>query len=109
MRAGRDFETLQRQARTVDHKPAQMLKVRYHEKATDRDWVEQMVFVEGPDREIYSVALKCSPENLVRWEPLFAGVLESWVLPEPEPPVGAGEDDTPKRPTPPTKASPVSH
>lgn len=106
---GQSFETLQRQARTVDHKPAQMLKVRYHEKATDRDWVEEMVFVEGPDGEIYSVALKCSPENLARWEPLFAGVLESWVLPEPEPPVGAGEDDAPKQATPPAKASPVSH
>src|SRR5271157_3614126 len=39
---GQNFETLQRQQRTVDHKPAQMLKVRYHEKATDRDWVEQL-------------------------------------------------------------------
>ena len=31
---GQSFETLQRQERTVDDKPAQMLKVRYHEKAT---------------------------------------------------------------------------
>ncbi len=45
---GQSFETLQRQQRTVDHKPAQMLKVRYHEKATDRDWVEEMVFIRGP-------------------------------------------------------------
>ena len=63
---GQNFETLQRQQRTVDHKPAQMLKVRYHEKATDRDWIEQMVFIQGPHGEMYSVALKCSPENLAR-------------------------------------------
>jgi hypothetical protein len=106
---GQAFETLQRQQRTVDHKPAQMLKVRYHEKATDRDWVEEMVFIEGPDREIYSVALKCSPENLARLEPVFAGVLDSWVLPEPEPPAGAEEEDTPKQATPPSKAPPPSH
>src|ERR1022692_3147036 len=86
---GQTFETLQRQQRTVDHKPAQMLKVRY--------------------REMYSIALKCSPENLARLEPAFAGVLESWVLPEPEPPTGAAEDDTPKQSTPPAKAAPPRH
>ena len=106
---GQAFETLQRQQRTVDHKPAQMLKVRYREKATDRDWVEQMVFIQGPDGEMYSVALKCSPENLARLEPLFAGVLDSWVLPEPEPPAGAEEEDKPKQATPPPKAPPPNH
>jgi hypothetical protein len=104
---GQAFETLQRQQRTVDHKPAQMLKVRYHEKASDRDWVEELVFIQGPDGEIYSVALKCSPENLVRLEPVLAGVLESWVLPEPGPPAGE-EEDMPKQPTPPSKAAPPS-
>jgi hypothetical protein len=106
---GQAFETLQRQQRTVDHKPAQMLKVRYREKATDRDWVEEMVFIQGPDREIYSVALKCSPENLARLEPVFAGVLDSWVLPEPGPPAGMEDEDTPKQATPPSKAAPPSH
>ncbi|MGB8769517.1 MAG: hypothetical protein WCC92_07880 [Candidatus Korobacteraceae bacterium] len=105
---GQNFETLQRQERTVDHKPAQMLKVRYHEKATDRDWVEQLVFIQGPDGEMYSVALKCSPSNLAHLEPVFAGVLESWVLPEPEVPAGAADDDAPKQGTPPRKA-PISH
>jgi hypothetical protein len=102
--AGQSFETLQRQERTVDHKPAQMLKVRYHEKATDRDWIEQMVFIQGPDGEMYSVALKCSPENLTHLEPAFASVLESWMLPEPEPPAGA--EDAPKQATPPAKTPP---
>jgi hypothetical protein len=102
---GQAFETLQRQQRTVDHKPAQMLKVRYHEKATERDWVEEMVFIQGADGEIYSVALKCSPENLAHLESLFAGVLESWVLPEPELPAGA-EEDAPKQAPPPSKAPP---
>jgi hypothetical protein len=105
---GQAFETLQRQQRTVDHKPAQMLKVRYREKATDRDWIEQMVVIQGADREIYSVALKCSPENLARLDPVFVGVLESWVLPEPGPPAGE-EEDTPKQTTPPSKAPPPSH
>jgi hypothetical protein len=106
---GQAFETLQRQQRTVDHKPAQMLKVRYHEKATDRDWIEELVFIQGPDGEIYSVALKCSPENLARLEPLFAGVLESWALPEPEPPAGAEEENAPKQAPPASKPVPPRH
>lgn len=103
---GQAFETLQRQERTVDNQPAQMLKVRYHEKATGRDWVEQMVFIKGPDGEIYSVALKCAPEDLVRLQSAFTGLLQSWVLPEPEAPAGAQEDDT-SVPATPSKAPPA--
>ncbi len=43
--AGQSFETLQRQERTVDHKPAQMLKVQYREKSTGHDWIEELVFI----------------------------------------------------------------
>jgi len=89
---GQDFETVQRQQRTVDAKPAELLKVRYREKSSGRDWIEEMVFIEGPDNEIYSVALKCSPQSLARLEPLFSQVVGSWTLPEPEPSPNAGED-----------------
>jgi hypothetical protein len=101
---GQDFETLQRQQRTVDHKPAELLKVRYQEKPNARDWIEEMVFIEGPDNEIYSVALKCSPQDLARLEPVFNQVLASWTLPERERPPGA-TDETPPKPktTPPAK------
>ena len=99
--AGQAFETLQRQQRTVDHKPAQMLKVRYQEKPTGHEWIEKLVFIEGPDNEIYSVALKCSPQDLSRLEPVLAGVLSSWTLPEPEVP----DDNAPKPSAPPAKAT----
>ncbi|MDR3749820.1 MAG: LpqN/LpqT family lipoprotein [Acidobacteriota bacterium] len=94
---GQNFQTQQRQELTVDHKPAQMIKVGYHEKTNDRDWIEQLVFIEGPDNEIYSVALKCAPQNLVRLEPAFKGILASWKLPEPAPP----EEESPAKPAPP--------
>ncbi len=93
---GQDFETVQRQRRTVDHKPAQLLKVRYYEKSNAHDWIEEMVFIEGPDNEIYSVALKCSPQDLTRLEPVFKQVLASWTLPEPEPPESEEEPPKPK-------------
>jgi len=88
--AGQNFVTLQRQDRTVDHKPAQLLKVQYREKASGRDWVEELVFIEGPENEIYSVALKCAPQNVAKLEPAFEGVLRSWVLPEAEDEKGDG-------------------
>jgi hypothetical protein len=87
--AGQNFVTLQRQERSVDHKPAQLLKVQYKEKTSGRDWIEELVFIEGPENEIYSVALKCAPQNVTKLEPAFSEVLRSWTLPETEP----GEDE----------------
>jgi hypothetical protein len=99
---GQTFQTLQRQQRTVDNKPAQMLKVQYQDKSTGHDWIEELVFIEGPDSEIYSVALKCAPENLARREPVLSGVLASWSLPEPAPPADATNDEpAPSAKTPP--------
>jgi hypothetical protein len=106
--SGQSFETLQRQQRTVDHKPAQMLKVEYREKSTGRDWVEELVFIEGPENEIYSVALKCAPENLARREPVLSGVLGSWTLPEPEPPAVAPDEELPVQPVPQAKTPPAN-
>ena len=28
-----------------------MIKVRYHDKPTGRDWIEELVFIEGPTRK----------------------------------------------------------
>jgi hypothetical protein len=96
--SGQGFETLQRQQRTVDHKPAQMLKARYHEKSNGRDWIEEMIFIEGPDNEIYSVVLKCAPQNLARLEPTLSRVLAGWTLPEPT--AEPARDDAPTQPGP---------
>jgi hypothetical protein len=100
---GQSFETLQRQERTVDHQPAQMLKARYHEKSSGRDWIEEMVFIEGPDNEIYSVVLKCAPQNLARLEPVLNGVLAGWTLPESA--TGPPDEKAPKKAAP-KKATP---
>jgi len=84
--AGQNLQTLQRQQQTVDGNPAQMLKTRYRENSTGRDWIEELVFIQGPENEIYSVALKCAPEHLVRLEPVLKGLLGSWRLPQPAEP-----------------------
>lgn len=98
--SGQDFQTLQRQERTVDHKPAQMLKVSYYEKANAHDWIEEMIFIEGPDNEIYSVVLKCSPQNLARLEPVLNLVLAGWTLPTAEPDSREAESPTKPKTTP---------
>lgn len=92
---GQSVETLQRQQRAVDDKPAQLVKLHYIEKPSGREWIEELVFVEGPDAEIYSVALKCAPSSLVRMEPIFSRIVDSWTLPEVEPAPGATDEQTP--------------
>ena len=89
--AGQNFQTLRRQSTTVDGKPAQLLKTQYRDKNSERDWVEELIFIEGPDNEIYSVALKSQPQDLVRLEPTFSEIVRTWTLPEPEPPANIDE------------------
>ena len=97
--SGQSFETLERQRRRVDGKPAQLVKLHYVEKPGGREWIEELVFVEGPDAEIYSVALKCAPSSLVRMQPVFSRIVDSWTLPEVEPPAGATGSGTPAPPS----------
>ena len=87
--SGQSFETLQRHRRRVDGKPAQMMKVHYVDKADGREWIEELVFVEGPDAEIYSLALKCAPASASKIESGFSRIVDSWTLPLPEPPAEA--------------------
>jgi hypothetical protein len=100
---GQNFETLERQRRRVDGKPAQSVKLHYVEKASGREWIEKLVFIEGPDAEVYSLALKCAPSSLVRMEPAFSRIVDSWTLPEVEPPTPASlpKGVTPEASTPP--------
>lgn len=76
---GRDPQTLERQQRTVDGLPAQMIRLHYHDDE-GRDWIEELVFIAGPEQEIYSVALKAQPATIPRIEPAFGSILRSWKL-----------------------------
>jgi|GEM_PF-2147460 hypothetical protein len=95
---GQSFQTLERQRRRVDGKPAQLVKLHYVDKSGGREWIEELVFIEGPDEEIYSVALKSAPSSLVRLEPMFSRIVDSWNLPEVEPPADTSAAPT-KAPT----------
>jgi hypothetical protein len=99
--AGHEPVTLQRQERTLAGLPAQIIKVRYHDDGTARDWVEQLVFIEGIDQEIYSLSLKAQPPDIARLEPAFNSILRSWHLQTGEDASGRylGPATSPSKPT----------
>jgi hypothetical protein len=106
--SGQNFDTVQRQQRTVDGNPAQVLKLHYVDKSSGREWIEELVFVQGPESEIYSAGLKCTPESLERIEPLFSRIVDSWRLPEPQAAPGTTDEAAPpdKSSQPPKSAAP---
>ena len=103
---GQGFETLERQRRRVDGKPAQLVKLRYVEMTSGREWIESLVFIEGPDAEIYSMVLKSAPASMARLEPQFWHILNSWTLPEVEPTVSGTDSEAPAAASPAAPASP---
>ena len=102
-RSGQSFETEQRQQRTVNGKPAEMVKLHYVDKSAGSDWAEELVFIEGPESEIYSVALKSATASLPRIEPQFARIVESWYLPSAAIPSETGDDSAKPHATGPAK------
>ena len=105
--SGRDAVTLQRQQRAVAGHPAQMIRIRYHDEPSGRDWIEQLVFIEGPDQEIYSVALKAQPATISRLEPAFDAIVRSWKL---ESGVNSGgSQPSPRSPSKPVSSAPAPH
>jgi hypothetical protein len=81
-RSGQNFETVERQHRSVNGNPAELVKLHYIENSGGREWTEELVFIQGPDSEIYSVALKSAPASLPRMDPAFARIVDSWNLPD---------------------------
>ncbi len=65
------------------------MKLRYTDQADGHEWIEELVFIDGPDSEIYSIALKTAPPTLAHMEPLFQRIVQSWKLPEAASPPGA--------------------
>lgn len=99
--SGHDAATLQRQERTVAGLPAQIIRIRYHDEPSGRDWIEQLVFIEGTDQQIYSIALKGQPGTISRLEPAFDAMVGSWKL-------HSGESNTVSRPSEHSRSKPAS-
>ena len=100
--SGHNPATLQRQVRTVAGLPAQMIRIRYHDEPSGRDWIEQLVFIAGPEQEIYSVALKAQPGTIARLQAAFDNIVRSWKL-QPADSSGGSQPSqvSPSKPSPP--------
>lgn len=103
--SGQSFETEQRQQRTVGGMPAEMVKVHYVEQPSGRAWTEELVFIEGPHSEIYSLVLKSATPSMPRMEPLFSRIVDSWNLPNAAEEGGATAEPTPAKKSSVPKAS----
>ena len=75
MRPGVHPQTLERKQMVVDEMPAQFLKLKYVEEG--QPWIEEIVLIDGED-VVYSMALRCTPEELPSYEPIFREIAGTW-------------------------------
>jgi hypothetical protein len=75
MRPGVHPQTLERKQLAVDELPAQFLKLKYAEEG--RTWIEEIVLIDGED-VVYSMALRCTPDELPSFEPIFREIVGTW-------------------------------
>lgn len=80
MRPGVNQQTLERRQMTVDDLPAQFLKLKYVEER--QPWIEQIVLIDGED-VVYSMALRCTPDEAASFEPIFREIVGTWRSVEP--------------------------
>ena len=59
-----------------------------------------MIFIEGPDNEIYSVVLKCSPQTWRAWNQSSTESSQAWTLPAAESDSSDAESPTKPKTTP---------
>jgi len=71
-------ETLQRTRLLLNGNSAEVVRVRLHEEANNSGSIEAVALIEGDDGLVYSIALRCSPQDFTRLEAVFQSVIHSW-------------------------------
>ncbi|HEU5403500.1 MAG TPA: hypothetical protein VFU86_19255 [Terriglobales bacterium] len=74
---GKNVETLQRSQLTLHDRDAELIKVRYNDKETNRAWVEEIVFIDD-QLAIYSIALRATPDDVAGLEETFRRIVATW-------------------------------
>ena len=59
---------------------AQIVRVELGDEAGKPDAIEKIALIEGEDRWVYSIALRCSPPDFERLAPVFDQAARSWRL-----------------------------
>ncbi len=80
---GKNVETLQRSQLTLHGRDAELIKIQYNDKETNRPWVEEIVFIDD-QLAIYSIALRAMPDDVAGLEETFRRIVATWRPSEPE-------------------------
>jgi hypothetical protein len=93
-------ETLQRTHLLLNGADAEIVRVALHDDATKLDTIEEVALIEGEEGLVYSIALRCAPQDFPRLEPVFEKAAHSWRIqppaPEPAPPSRPKQDSEKK-------------
>lgn len=89
-------ETQQRTRLLLNGASAEILRVKLHDDAakdaTLADTVEEVALIEGDEGLVYSIALRCAPQDFTRLDPIFQKAAHSWrVKPPVEPPASSSK------------------
>ena len=79
------FETLQRTRLLLNGNEAEIVRVHEHNQAAGNDVIENVALIEGDDGLVYSIALRCAPEDFARLQPVFQKTAHSWYVKQPAP------------------------
>lgn len=71
-------ETLQRSRLLLNGSNAEIVRVRLHEESKNTDANEAVALIEGEDGLVYSIALRCAPQDFARLDAVFQQVIHSW-------------------------------
>lgn len=71
-------ETLQRSRLVLNGSSAEIVRVRLQDEATATETIEAVALIEGDDGLVYSMALRCAPQDFTRLEAVFQKVIHSW-------------------------------
>jgi hypothetical protein len=76
-------QTLQRTRLLLNGADAEIVSVQLHDEAGNAGAIEAIALIQGDDGLVYSIALRCAPQDFARLEPLFQQTARSWRIKAP--------------------------
>jgi hypothetical protein len=78
-------ETIQRSHLLLNGADAEIVRVRLHSADGQGEAIEELALIDADEDMVYSIALRCSEEELPRLDPIFQKAAQSWQLKSPKP------------------------
>jgi hypothetical protein len=71
-------ETMQRSRLLLNGSNAEIIRVKLHGESVNGETIEEVALIEGDEGLVYSIALRCAPQDFSRLEPIFQKAAHSW-------------------------------